>query len=156
MKNIILITLLATTILATGCSKDEGNYSPIICEPIELDTYGFSTPSSFTLQTTQVRKYIMTFSNSHDYPIEFNVAFPNMPEGMQATIEQNNFPLTNTSDYYNKVTLTTNNVKTGKYKVPVVVSTNQGSDITTVLDITVTDGTAAVVNEKAEVALYNW
>lgn len=82
----------------------------------------------------------MTFHNDHSYPVNFNITFPETPEGIKATIQQNNFSLTETREYFNYITLTTTNATPGFYEVPVVVSTDQNGEMgTSLLQVTVSD-----------------
>ena len=88
-----------------SCNKQH-SHEPMTCEPVEIPTYGYGTMSSFRLHTTQKRTFPMSFSNDHDFPIQFDVSFPQLPEGIKIEIAQPSFSLTATRDYYNLVTVT--------------------------------------------------
>lgn len=138
------IALLAIVALTTSCTKqDDHNINPQVnCEPVEIPTYGHASQISFVLSPTETYTYNMTFNNDHDYAIRFNVSFPDMPENMQASIQENDFSITDTKNYFNRVTLTTTGAKPGKYEVPIVVTTDKGGPTTTTLSITVVDEAA--------------
>lgn len=154
MNKYTIIALVVITTIMSACNKQDRHYE-VNCEPVEIPTYGFGTQLTFQLQSTDTRRYLMTFSNTHDYPIVFSVAFPVLPGGIRAVIEQNNFSLVNTRNHFVYVTLTTDDAKTGKYEVPVEVTTDNGGNFSTLLEITVADNTGGLyVDERPEIVSY--
>lgn len=150
MNKYTIIALIGLTTIMSACNKQDQHYE-VNCEPVEVPTYSVGTQITFSMRPIDTRKYLMTFGNTHDYPIEFNVDFPAMPDGIRAKIEQNNFSLVDTRNHLVYVTLTTENAKIGKYKVPVVVTTDNGGEFSSMLEITVRD-----TNEQPEMASYEW
>lgn len=156
MKKHIIIALLSGTTLLGACNKTDQNYTTN-CEPVEVPTYGYGTQVTFRMETTETLNYFMTFSNTHPYEINFEVAFHDLPENITASIQQSSFALKDTRDYRNWVTISTNNAAPGIYTIPYTVTTDEGGVREKELTITVSDKENADNNNTGEeIAMYSF
>lgn|GEM_PF-4221944 len=139
MNKYAIIALIMIASLATACNKSN-QYHEVNCEPVVVPTYGYGTSLTYNMKPTDSRKCLMTFHNTHEYPVNFRIEFPDTPPGIQLSTEEDNFSITATKNYMKYITLTTTNAATGFYEVPVAVYTDKGGKMgPSMLQITVSD-----------------
>ncbi|MBZ0098714.1 MAG: hypothetical protein K8F30_06495 [Taibaiella sp.] len=155
MNKHTIIALVVLTTIMSACNKQDRNYE-VNCEPVEIPTYGYGTSLVYNMKPTDSRNCLMRFYNDHSYPVKFHITFPDMPAGITATIQQNDFSLTETKEFINYVTLTATNAAPGFYEIPVVVSTDINGEMgTSLLQVTISD--INVVNEDVAPSMsYVW